>query len=140
MGEVAGVPGALRRPVWLTAAQREIVWACTRFALSREEEYPGRECLQDYAAYLVDFRVQQQRPNPYVKLVVKGLRLPPDALPMMASDEIANLLVIWGNLPQSIAKVMNPSPTWIGDPPGDGPGVGGGFGAAEESEGGGGDA
>lgn len=107
------MPDTLRRPVWLTAAQREIVWACATFALSRGEDFPGRECIANFVNYMVDFRAQQRRPSAEVKLVVAGLKLPPDALPVMVSDEISNLLVIWGNLPAQVAHAMNPTPNWV---------------------------
>lgn len=100
----------LLRSVWLTSAQRRVVLLSAEQAVGRDEEYPGQSEIVDFLDHLRSAEARADRPGHLVSLVVRGLRLPKDARPVRMSDEIVDLLIIWGNLPESIARLATPQP------------------------------
>lgn len=47
---------------------------------------------------------------PDAAITIKGLHLPFDARPIFMSDEDVDVLVVWGNLPESIVRLAHPDP------------------------------
>lgn len=98
----------LRRVVWLTAAQRDIVLSCAQLAAERVEDFRGKEEMFNLTSYLETVKKSKYPRRQVVVLTINGLKLPHDSLPIWLTDEEIDLLTVWGNLPRTVGLYAKP--------------------------------
>lgn len=97
------------RVVWLTKSQREAVLASAIIALHSPETPPEPD-LSALIEHIKNYPKLTKGQNGLITATIKGLKLPPDALPIIVNDSQIEILVEHGNLPTSITYYTKPNP------------------------------
>lgn len=96
----------LNRPVWLTAAQRTRLARAARAA----QAHPDSRHADALLRALTDTEARRHDPAVVVRVVVAGLHLPVDTLPVMVTDAAVAELVALGALDLSLLPLLAPDP------------------------------
>lgn len=102
---------SLRRVVWLTREQRATVLACANEALNNEDAFPWHAGIERLIVEISGVESLRLKKSADITLTITGLHLPKDALPITVSDEEVDVLVVWGDLPDSLARLLRPDAT-----------------------------
>jgi len=87
------------------------------FAAARPDNYTEQKIMQNLVSYLQEASNIAQTPTPLIILVVNGLHMPSDAMPVWLTDEEISILTIWGNLSPKLALIATPDPQWFPEQP-----------------------
>lgn len=97
----------LSRCVWLTEEQRKVL---KTVADSSYLENPSLDISQ-LIAELQDLSMRNAHPTPSnIQIIIKGLRLPPDILPVSLCDALADELIESGRLSSELVYLIKPLP------------------------------
>ena len=96
----------LRRYVWLTSEQRE------RLTLASEScnKDNASESLTELLSELQNLSKRKVSLPSVVQIMIRGLRLPKDSLPVSICDEVADHLINLTNIDNELAGIIKPKP------------------------------
>lgn len=94
----------LKRPVWLTTVQRQKLKEATVVAIQHPDA--DIEVCKIVLSELIESTHRNVNVTQTVKVIIKGLRMPKDILPVFICDEEAFQIIRYGNLDVEIANIL----------------------------------
>lgn len=94
----------LKRPVWLTTEQRQKLKEATVAAIQHPDA--DIESCKIILSELIESTHRNVNITHTVRIVVKGLRMPKDTLPVFICDIDAYQIIQYGNLDGEIANIL----------------------------------